>query len=73
MKSTNGLIEQWLANVSNSNSIPLNITYSNTKYSIAIAPNQNGYHVACFAIDESHIKINCGYGDNRTTVIIKGY
>ena len=69
----NGLIEQWLSNVSNSNSISLYITYSNTKYSIAIAANQNGYHVGCYAIDESHIRQNCGYGDNKTTIIIKGY
>ena len=69
----NGLIEQWLSNVSNSNSISLYITYSNTKYSIAIAANQNAYHVGCYAIDESHIRQSCGYGDNKTTIIIKGY
>lgn len=68
-----GLIEQWLVDQSNSESVRLPISFINSSYSMAISNDQRGYVVAITRIDTSHISVTCDYSPNKTNIILKGW
>lgn len=68
-----GLIEQWLVDQSNSESIRLPISFINSSYSMAISNNQRGYVVSTERINTSHISVICNYSNNKTNIILKGW